>query len=278
MYAVVPAQFISARDALVRQLRSTGDKAEAARVAKLRRPPPTAWALNQVARADPALIDELLAAGAGLRAATERALDGDASTLRQARAAERAAVDAIVTEAGRCLEAGGYPATDALRSRMAATLRAAIVEEPVAERLRPGMLTGDHDAPGFGMDALSVPTTAAQPDALSGANERAGADEQPEKQPEARHQQKAQEEARLEAERVAERLAAEAEALVGEADRMAGEADRMAVQAQQAREGADQARRRAGSAVRAAAAARAEADQLSPVTTTGPPVAEEKKA
>ncbi|MDQ1392497.1 MAG: hypothetical protein QOF30_1474, partial [Acidimicrobiaceae bacterium] len=143
LYAIVPDQFVAARDALVRRLRTRGDKAEAARVAKLRRPPPTTWALNQVARHTPALIEGLLGAGAVLRSAMEKALRGDASELRQARASERSAVDAIVDDAGRRLDDAGHTPTDVMTQRMAATLRAAIVDDSVADLLQRGMLDRD---------------------------------------------------------------------------------------------------------------------------------------
>ena len=95
----------------------------------------TSWALNQVARNLPALIEELLDAGGTLRSAMEKALRGDASDLRQARATERSAVDAIVDEAGRCIDEAGYSRTDVISQRMAATLRAAIVDDSVADLL-----------------------------------------------------------------------------------------------------------------------------------------------
>ncbi|MDP9073279.1 MAG: hypothetical protein M3N98_03720, partial [Actinomycetota bacterium] len=85
-------QFVAERNALAKALKSQGQRDEAARVAKLRRPPATAWALNQVARSDPALVDSVLRAGADLRAAMEQTLGGDASGLRAARSAESQAV------------------------------------------------------------------------------------------------------------------------------------------------------------------------------------------
>ncbi|HEX3425216.1 MAG TPA: hypothetical protein VHT30_03735 [Acidimicrobiales bacterium] len=156
LYTVEPERFVAARDALVRRLRAAGEKTEAAQVAKMRRPPPSAWALNQVARTHPGLIERLGDAGAGLRSATERAVGGDASSLRAARSAERGAVDAIVDRAADLLQRGGRPASEVVRQRMAATLRAAVVDDSIADALRHGTLTADHDAPGFGMEALSL--------------------------------------------------------------------------------------------------------------------------
>jgi hypothetical protein len=69
------------------------------------------------------LVEELLDAGAVLRCAMEKALRGDASELRPARAGERSAVDAILVEAGRRLDEGGYRPSGVMSQRMAATLR-----------------------------------------------------------------------------------------------------------------------------------------------------------
>ncbi len=286
LYAVVPDQFVAARDALVRRLRAGGDKAEAARVAKLRRPPPTTWALNQVARHAPALIDDLLGAGAVLRSAMERALRGDASELRQARAEERSAVDAIVDDARRRLEDAGHAPTDAMNQRMAATLRAAIVDDSVADLLQRGMLDRDQDAPGFGMDSLAAPLRLVPPaPAVKGAAVQGEGDEGSDGDDRAAGETAAETAAkpgdgaddagaakaaqadmarrRQAAVAEADRLAAEARSLEAEADRLEGEADRVANEARAARDQADEARTRADAARQAADAQRGVADQLS---------------
>jgi hypothetical protein len=285
---VAPEQFVAARDAVVRRLRAGGDKAAAARVAKLRRPALAVWVLNQVARTQPEAVEGLLGAGLELRGAMERALDGDASGLRLARDQERAAVDAVVAAADRRLAEAGFPATDVLHQRMAATLRAAIVDETVAARLRQGALDQEYDAPGFGMDALSAPLTLARaeprspvapsPVAPSPGGPTPGGPTPvapspagplpvgPLDGPDAAADRARR---RSEARREADRLTARAEALVAEADRLAldagrltAEAARLAGEANQAGERADQARRQADAAVAAAGAARAEADRL----------------
>jgi len=286
LYTVAPEQFVSVRDHLVRTLRAAGDKAEAARVAKMRRPPLTAWAFNQAARTSPALIEQLVAAGDGLRAATEQALRGDASALRTARSEERAAVDAVVAEAARRLEQGGYSATEALRQRMAATLRAAIVEPAVADLLRQARLVSDHEAPGFGMDALSgpgpqpAPGPGAQPapepapgppgpqPSESGPPAPEPILEPPGPQPPVDGppgDDEAHQDARrraLDAERTAVDAEGEAASLAAEAEHLGEEADRLTAQAEQVRRQAAAARQRADEAAHAAAAARAQAATL----------------
>ena len=271
LYDVVPERFIAARDELARRLRSEGDKAAATRVGKLRRPPLTTWALNQVARIDPRLIEEMLAAGAGLRAAMERALDGDASGLRQAHGQDRAAMEAVVAAAVDRLVAGEYNVTDAIRQRMAATLRAATVDASVAADLTAGVLAGDRDAPGFGIDALSVPPAPAP--AKVSAKAPAGESPAPEARPAAAPAGSADDDAaarRREAERLAEEAnrrveeaeerRKEAETLAAEADRLESEARHAEQRASQARERATQAQRQAAAAAAAAAEAKRQAD------------------
>jgi hypothetical protein len=257
LYEIVPEQFIAARDSLVRRLRAAGDKAGAARVAKRRRPPLTAWALNRVARDDPEIIDELLRAGGELRAAMGRALAGDASGLRQAHSHDRAAVEAVVAGAAARLTGGHYPVTEVMRTRMGATLRAAVVDESVAERLRASALETDYDAPGFGIDAL-WPLSAPEPEPPPG-QPSAGGPEVDDLADGRRRRDRQHRMAGLAAE--AARLESEAQERVAEADRLEGDAARLEGEARTARARALVARRAAEAATESASAARAEADQ-----------------
>lgn len=158
LYGLDPDQFVAARDELVKRLRAEGDRTSAAEVAKLRRPPAVAWALNQVARREPDLVTAVLDRGAALRAAMEQAVGGDASGLRDAQQHERHAVDRAVAAAGRLLAGRGQQMTDTLSRRVASTLRAAIIDGSVADLLRGGVLDREVEAPGFGLDGtLTVP-------------------------------------------------------------------------------------------------------------------------
>jgi hypothetical protein len=161
LYRVDPDDFVATRNRLAKELKAEGRKDEAADVARLRRPSPSAWALNQVARDRPELVDAVLDAGAALRGAMEEALGGDASGVREAQAGERRAVDAAVVAAAGVLAAAGKAATDALKLRIAASLRAAVVDDDVADLVRRGVLDADRDAPGFGLDGFSVAATPA---------------------------------------------------------------------------------------------------------------------
>jgi hypothetical protein len=131
----------------VRALRKT-DRAAADAVAKMRKPTLVAWALNTVARAHPKDVAALLDAGERLRAAQEKALKGDAGTLRAATEDRR---KAVATLAARAAEALGERAS-ANASAVSSTLEAATVDEDVAEALKAGRLDKERSAAaaGFG--------------------------------------------------------------------------------------------------------------------------------
>jgi hypothetical protein len=156
LYRLDPEKFTAARNALVKRLRAGGEKKEAETVAKLRRPSATAWALNQLAATNPEVIDLVLEAGANLRSAMEAAVGGDASGLRLAQQAERAAVEAGLSAGAERLGRAGHRAGDPARQRMAGTLRAAFTDEAIADQLRAGTLDADYDASGFGLDPATV--------------------------------------------------------------------------------------------------------------------------
>lgn len=255
LYTVAPEEFIGARNELVRRLRAEKQRDEAAAVAKLRKPSATAWALNQVARSQPALIEDALAAGAQLRKATDAAVGGDAAGLRKAASAERAASDSVVDAAV------GVLGKQASRPQLASTLRAAVLDEAVADELRRGVLTGDHDAPGFGFGfglgedvevaAAPAATKAAKraPAATKPAAKKRAAAAAPKEDrasakaradAERRARQEADAKAREERRRLAE-LRADVKRLEKRADRLARDAERAEEEARRVRAEADAA-------------------------------------
>ena len=150
LFGLPPEEFVAARDELARRLRREGEAEAAKRVKALRRPPLSAWAVNQLARG-PQGLGELLAAGERLRAAHQAALAGEgAAELRAAAKAEREAVAALVLAALELLREAGHPTTDATRDRVAATLHAAAASPEAAELVGGGRLTADLDPSGFG--------------------------------------------------------------------------------------------------------------------------------
>ncbi|MEO5840367.1 MAG: hypothetical protein ABIQ73_11745 [Acidimicrobiales bacterium] len=154
LYAARPSDFVRIRNDLARRLRKEDRRDDADTAAKLRRPSVTAAALNQVAREAPQLIEAFLAEGALLRAAMQRAIDGDAADVRPAQAAERRAADAVVVAARHLVEALGQRDTDANAQRINNTVRAVALDDSLAQRLRRGLLEDDVVASGFGFGGL----------------------------------------------------------------------------------------------------------------------------
>ena len=269
LYALDLADFTAARNALAKRLKADGRKDEAAAVTALRKPNAPAWALNQAAREDPELVGAAMTAGTELRNATDAAVRGDASALRAASAADRKASDALVEAAASRLPGGGQAA----RSRIADTIRAAVLDEHIADRLRRGVLDSDYAQPamGFGFGFGGGGTDAGIDDAtIDGAasplatvtdlgearsakqraaakkadkeRERAEAERkrQDEEEARARRRRRAElAEAAKRAERRAERLVARAERAEADAVEARAEADAAVAEADEARGAAD---------------------------------------
>src|SRR5436190_818256 len=147
LYGLEPEEFVAARDAAAKALRSDGRRAEAAAVAKLRRPSVAAWVVNRLARDEADLVEALIDAGAKLR---EVQLAGAAaSDLRAAIAAEAKALDALMRPAGRIAGTGRDTALERARD----TLHAAALDPDLAEDVRRGVVVREQQAIGFPLGA-----------------------------------------------------------------------------------------------------------------------------
>lgn len=99
LYREHPEGFVARRAQLVKDLRAAGDRDEADRVKKLRRPTVAAWLINRTALDSPEQLEEFAEASAQLEDAQARALEGKgqgAAEWRAAGAREREAADAVV--------------------------------------------------------------------------------------------------------------------------------------------------------------------------------------
>jgi hypothetical protein len=150
LYDVEPSEFVAARNALVKALKAEGEKAEAARIAALRRPSPGAWALNTVARRDGPLVKVALEAVRSLRDASGGT---DGAAVRWAVGAEGEATRAVVRAAA-----------DVLREKAAAheldlmaTVRASADDDGLAAAIQAGTLTELRSSSGFGFDPEAAP-------------------------------------------------------------------------------------------------------------------------
>jgi hypothetical protein len=182
LYGVDPGDFVATRKRLAAELRAGGDKGAATDLGSARRPSTAAWALNQLARHQPALVQALLARGRELLAAQMRAVSGQPDALREAIRAHRDALTDAVDSAVAML---GNRANDGFRGEITSTLRAASVSDAVGEQLRTGRLIHEVTGPGFPeavglrlVPAIADPEPkAAAPPATRGAERASDRDE-----------------------------------------------------------------------------------------------------
>jgi hypothetical protein len=157
LYGLPLEEFTAERDALAAEMRAEGDTEGAAAVKALRKPTAPAWAVNQLVRAEPDLMEALLGAGGELRQAHRQAASGrGAAQLRAAADAERAAVELLM---GRAADAIGRPLTATLADAIRNSLHAASSDDEARELVRTGTLTTPLRPVGLG----PVPAATATP-------------------------------------------------------------------------------------------------------------------
>lgn len=148
LYGLPLAEFTPERNALAAELRAEGDSEAAAAVKSLRKPTAAAWAVNQLVRAEPDLVEALLGAGGELRQAHRQAASGrGAEQLRAAAEAERAAVELLMSRARAAL---GGPPTPTLADAIRNTLHAASSDDEARQQVRAGTLTAPLRPVGLG--------------------------------------------------------------------------------------------------------------------------------
>jgi hypothetical protein len=144
LYGLPPDRFTAEKQALAKRLRGAGDGEAAAAVTALRRPPLSAWAVNQLVRERTPLLRDLWKAADRLRKA-----HGGKGDFKAALDAEREALDALVASAAELLERVEHAATGATLQRVRATLQAAAADAEVRRRIEEGTLAEDLEPPGF---------------------------------------------------------------------------------------------------------------------------------
>ncbi len=152
LYGLPFERFTGERNALAKELRGSGEREEAARVAKLRKPSVAAWAVNQLVRTQRREIDAMFKAGDALVRVQADLLagGGDPGSLRQAVEAERAAVDALVDRARGLLSAGGVELSAARLEEVRETLHAATLDEDARAQVSAGCLERELRQVGLG--------------------------------------------------------------------------------------------------------------------------------
>ena len=161
------ADFTGARKTLAARLKKSGrehEKAEAARVKALAKPPISAWAVNQLYWNHREAFDRLIASGERFHKAQT---SGKVADMREALDARREAITHLSDLATSLLRDAGAnpgqnPSLDTIR-RISATLEAMSAMSAMSDWAarsdapRPGRLTHDVDPPGFESFASFVP-------------------------------------------------------------------------------------------------------------------------
>jgi hypothetical protein len=160
LYREHPEGFVAGRDRLVKDLRAAGDRDEADRVKKLRRPSAAAWLINRAALSSPAELKEFAEASRELEQAQARALEGKdegAAQWRAAAAREREATSAIVEVAERLARDAGHRATRRALELVGETLRAASGDPELRDRVLRGRVEREQSAATLGTPAGAPP-------------------------------------------------------------------------------------------------------------------------
>lgn len=148
LYGLRPEDFAAARDAAVRQARSTkGGRALAQRLAALRRPVQSAWYLNLLSHHRPDDVAAFLALGEALQQAQA---GGDVPALQRLMGQRRTQEDALARTARTLAADAGSSITAAQERELRETLGAALALPDLAAELRIGRLLKPVSYAGFG--------------------------------------------------------------------------------------------------------------------------------
>jgi hypothetical protein len=178
LFTVPLEDFVAERKRLAKELRDGGDREAAAEVAKLPKPTPPAWALNQLAREEPEAIGAWLDAAEELRDASAH----PSTALREAMAGHREATRTLVAVVRDRARPGGKPLSEPMVERVRELLQAATVDPDVADALRAGrVMEGDEQPALPGFEASDEPTTPRAKRGEAAAERRAAKDREAER-------------------------------------------------------------------------------------------------
>ena len=153
LYVLPPADFVTARNELVRQARSAGSRDVAERLQQLRRPTRSAWLVNLLA-SDSAAMQRLSALGRELRDAQTGLVRTELRNLAEQR---RQLIADLMDRARAHAADAGLRLTPTVLSEVEATLQAALVDLAGALTVRNGRLVRPLSHSGFGPRPRSTP-------------------------------------------------------------------------------------------------------------------------
>ncbi|MFJ9938480.1 hypothetical protein ACIRSJ_35750 [Streptomyces virginiae] len=160
LYGLRPEEFTAARDAHAAAARKAGQRAEAKRIAALRRPTLAVWAANRLARADADQAQHLLELGRGLREA-HRTLSGE--DLRKLSHQQHVVVAAMAGEARRLAGEAGQDLSAGVQREVEQILRSVLADPEAANTWARGVLEqAPPPAVGFA-EVAPAPGTAPRP-------------------------------------------------------------------------------------------------------------------
>jgi hypothetical protein len=159
LYGLPLDEFVPAREALSKELRSDGRRDEANAVKKLAKPTVAAWAVNQAVRSQGKAARALWKAGDDLAATQEAILDGKGSgaDLRAAADNERAALDPLVAAARGLLSSSGDELSETTIDRVRETLHAAAIDPTAREDVAAGRATRERAPQGLFGGGVAAP-------------------------------------------------------------------------------------------------------------------------
>ncbi|HMI35357.1 MAG TPA: hypothetical protein VK499_14745 [Propionibacteriaceae bacterium] len=146
LYVLPPAEFVTARNELVRQARAAGSREVAERLRQLRRPTRSAWLVNLLA-SDSRAMQRLSALGRELRDAQTGLVRTELRNLAEQR--RQLIADLLDRTKAHAAEAG-VRLTPTVLSEVEATLQAALVDLAGALTIRNGRLVRPLSHSGFG--------------------------------------------------------------------------------------------------------------------------------
>lgn len=166
LYGLPLDQFTVERNGLVKRLKAGGEKEEAGRVAKLRKPSTAAWAVNQLVRTQKQAIAELFKSGDQMIKAQARALSGQGSAeaLKAATLKQREATRGLLEAATGLLNSDGHELPANVQERVSETLRAAAIDPDSREQVRTGCLAKELQFTGLPGFATAAPGRSATAD------------------------------------------------------------------------------------------------------------------
>ncbi|TDC52121.1 hypothetical protein E1212_09785 [Jiangella ureilytica] len=147
LYALPPEEFVEARNALAKKVKSEGAADVAARIKALRKPTLAAWLTNRLARRHADEVAELAELGERMR----EAMSGmDGAALRELTGERKKQVDTLLKAARKIAKDAGQKASPDLIETIAGSLEAAIADPRAAEQLLAARLSHGLQHVGFG--------------------------------------------------------------------------------------------------------------------------------